>query len=160
MVDAPAAVRTASPATGSGAAPGDVSPAAGAFLRLVADPTRRRIFFRLMAGELCNCEMVDALGLPQNLISHHLRQLREAGLVRTRRDPEDARWVYYRVDPAALAAVQAEVAAAFAPTRLGDRQPVCGPAARGAAGVLPGDPCAADEADAGGTAGGGACAGG
>jgi ArsR family transcriptional regulator len=144
MVDAPPAVRAASlPAAGPGpgSAPGDVSPAAGAFLRLVADPTRRRIFFRLMAGELCNCEMVGALGLPQNLISHHLRQLREAGLVRTRRDPEDARWVYYRVDAAALAAVQAEVAAAFAPERLGDRQPVCGPAARSAAGALPEDPC-------------------
>src|SRR5215207_10695575 len=132
MVDAPAAVRT-DPLT---AAPdpdaGDVSPAAGAFLRLVADPTRRRIFLRLMAGELCNCELVDTLGLPQNLISHHLRQLRQAGLVRARRDPEDARWVYYRVDPAALAAVQAEIAAAFAPARLGDRQPECGPAARSA----------------------------
>jgi len=142
MVDAPTAVRPATPATGSDPAGGDVSPAAGAFLRLVADPTRRRIFFRLMAGELCNCEMVDALGLPQNLISHHLRQLRQAGLVRTRRDPEDARWVYYRVDPAAVAAVQAEVAAAFAPERLGDRQPVCGPAARGAAtGKPPEAPC-------------------
>jgi DNA-binding transcriptional ArsR family regulator len=133
----------------------DVSPAAGAFLRLVADPTRRRIFFRLMAGELCNCELVDALGLPQNLISHHLRQLRRAGLVRTRRDPEDARWVYYRVDPTALAAVQTEVAAAFAPDRLGDRKPVCGPAARSlTAGALPGDPCESDGPDAGG----GACA--
>jgi ArsR family transcriptional regulator len=153
MVDALATARDAPAAAGAGAE--DVSPAAGAFLRLVADPTRRRIFFRLMAGELCNCELVDVLGLPQNLISHHLRQLREAGLVRTRRDPEDARWVYYRVDRAALAAVQAEVAAAFAPERLGHRQPVCGPAAKGAAdAVLPGDPCPSDGA----AAGGGACA--
>jgi DNA-binding transcriptional ArsR family regulator len=119
---------------------GDVSPAAGAFLRLVADPTRRRIFFRLMGGEVCNCELVDVLGLPQNLISHHLKQLRGAGLVRARRDSEDARWVYYRVDPAALAAVHAEVAAAFAPERLRDRQPVCGPAARGATGEAAADP--------------------
>ena len=146
MVDAPAAARPLLPATGPDPDAGDVSPAAGAFLRLVADPTRRRIFFRLMAGELCNCEMVDALGLPQNLISHHLRQLRQAGLVRTRRDPEDARWVYYRVDPAALAAVQAEIAAAFAPGRLGDRLPVCGPAARSAAGTLPEAPGGADAA--------------
>jgi ArsR family transcriptional regulator, arsenate/arsenite/antimonite-responsive transcriptional repressor len=133
MVDAPPAVRPGAPAAAPRGSDADLSPSAGAFLRLVADPTRRRIFFRLMAGELCNCEMVDALGLPQNLISHHLRQLREAGLVRTRRDPEDARWVYYRVDPAALASVQAEIAAAFAPERLGDRQPACGPAARSAA---------------------------
>jgi DNA-binding transcriptional ArsR family regulator len=154
MVDAPVVGRREPAATAGGTEAEDVSPAAGAFLRLVADPTRRRIFFRLMAGELCNCEMVDALGLPQNLISHHLRQLRLAGLVRTRRDPEDARWVYYRVDPAALAAVQTEVAAAFAPERLGDRQPVCGPAAQGAAGALPGDPCEPDGPDAGG----GACA--
>ena len=62
----------------------DVSIEAGAFLRLMADPTRRRIFLALMAGETGNCEMVGLLGLPQNLISHHLRQLRRRFAVRNR----------------------------------------------------------------------------
>jgi len=107
---------------------GDLTPTAAGFLRLVADPTRRRIFLRLMDGETCNCELVQLLALPQNLISHHLRQLREAGLVRTRRDAQDQRWVYYAVDREVLARVHQEVAGLFDPARLGERAPRCGPA--------------------------------
>ena len=100
-----------------------------AFLKLLADPTRRRIFLLLMRGETCNCEMTGLLGLSQNLISHHLRALREAGLVRSRRDEQDARWVYYRIDREALAQARQEIATLFDPARLGERVPDCGPAA-------------------------------
>jgi len=103
--------------------------AAGAqFLRLMADPTRRRIFLQLMEGETCNCEMAGLLGLPQNLISHHLRQLRQSGFLRARRDARDQRWVYYWVDPEALDAVNEELSGLFNPERLGERIPQCGPA--------------------------------
>jgi DNA-binding transcriptional ArsR family regulator len=98
------------------------------FLRLMADPTRRAIFLELMKGETCNCEMVRLLGLPQNLISHHLGQLRRSGLVRARRDPQDQRWVYYSVDREALAHVWENFNALFDPARLGQRLPDCGPA--------------------------------
>jgi DNA-binding transcriptional ArsR family regulator len=101
------------------------------FLKLMADPTRRRIFLELMKGETCNCEMAGLLSLPQNLISHHLRQLRQAGLIRARRDERDQRWIYYWVDRDALARVHAELTWLFAPTRLGERVPDCGPFARG-----------------------------
>jgi ArsR family transcriptional regulator len=101
-----------------------------AFLKLLADPTRRRIFLLLMRGETCNCELTGLLGLPQNLISHHLRALREAGLVRSRRDEQDARWIYYWVDREALARVHGELAVLFDPARLGEREAQCGPAAR------------------------------
>ncbi len=130
MIDALVVTRSEGPPAAPPAPAGDVSAGTAAFLRLVADPTRRRIFLRLMAGELCNCEMVDVLDLPQNLISHHLRQLREAGLVSARRDADDQRWIYYRVNPDALASAHAELAAVFTPQRLGNREPVCGPAAR------------------------------
>ena len=103
----------------------DTSPAAAAFLRLMADPTRRRIFLRLMEGETCNCELVDFLGLPQNLISHHLRQLRRSGLIRARRDEHDQRWIYYAVDREVLARVHQEIMLAFDPLRLGERTPAC-----------------------------------
>jgi DNA-binding transcriptional ArsR family regulator len=83
-------------------APADASAELSGFLKLMADPTRRRIFLVLMNGETCNCEMVGLLGLPQNLISHHLRQLRQAGLIRARRDAVDRRWIYYAVDREAL----------------------------------------------------------
>src|SRR6266699_2775578 len=106
----------------------DVSPRAPAsalsetgaeFLRLMADPTRRRIFLHLMGGEVCNCELVGQLGLAQNLISHHLRQLRQAGLVRARRDDRDQRWVYYTVDRDSLARAHQQIATLFDPVRLG-----------------------------------------
>jgi DNA-binding transcriptional ArsR family regulator len=100
------------------------------FLRLVSDPTRRRIFLTLMAGEICNCELADQLGLPQNLISHHLRQFRNAGLVQGRRDAVDQRWIYYRVDAEKLAQIHQELNGLFDPASIGDRTAECGPSSR------------------------------
>jgi DNA-binding transcriptional ArsR family regulator len=111
-----------------GQPPVDLSEAAAEFLRLLADPTRRRIFLLLMGGEVCNCEMAGQLGLTQNLISHHLRQLRRAGLIRARRDERDQRWIYYAIDREALGRVHQEIGALFDPNRLGERVPNCGPA--------------------------------
>lgn len=95
----------------------------------MADPTRRKIFLQLMNGEICNCQMVQLLDLPQNLISHHLRQLRQAGLIRARRDTQDQRWIYYAADREALARVHREMTMLFDPARVGERVPQCGPAA-------------------------------
>lgn len=107
----------------------DIAPAGAALLKLLANPTRRRIFLSLMRGETCNCELTQELGLTQNLISHHVEQLREAGLVRERRDATDARWIYYTVDPDALAAAW-DALSPFNPSRIGTRAPDCGPAAQ------------------------------
>ena len=49
-------------------------------------PNRLRIFAQLMRGDTCNCELVEQLAMPANLLSHHLRVLSEAGLVDARRD--------------------------------------------------------------------------
>ena len=106
--------------------PVDVDAAAATFLKLLADPTRRQIFLLLMRGETCNCELAAALDVPQNLVSHHVRRLREAGLIHENRDPYDARWIHYTVDPAALATAWQALAAAFDPARLSDRVPACG----------------------------------
>ena len=105
----------------------DLSDDAASFLRLLADPTRRRIFLLVMDGEVCNCEMAGQLGLAQNLISHHLRQLRQAGLIRARRDERDQRWIYYAIDRDMLGRVHHEIGALFDPSRLGERVPDCGP---------------------------------
>ena len=106
----------------------ELSDAAADFLRLLADPTRRRIFLLLMGGEVCNCEMAGQLGLAQNLISHHLRQLRQAGLIRARRDERDQRWIYYAIDQDALRRIHREIGTVFDPDRVGERVPDCGPA--------------------------------
>lgn len=111
------------------APPSDVSAGVANFFRLMADPTRRQIFLELMKGETCNCEMAGLLGISQNLISHHLRQLRRAGLIRARRDASDQRWIYYTIDPEVLGGIHQELRTLFDPSRLGEREPDCGPAA-------------------------------
>jgi DNA-binding transcriptional ArsR family regulator len=75
-------------------------------LRALADDTRLRIFSLLTKAELCVCEIEDVLDLSQSLVSNHLAVLRRAGLVESRRDAEDARWVFYRANPAAAAALR------------------------------------------------------
>jgi DNA-binding transcriptional ArsR family regulator len=117
------------PIVSSGPAVPDASAGLARFLKLLADPTRRRIFLVLMRGETCNCELTDLLGLPQNLISHHLRALREANLVRARRDARDARWIYYSVQRDELGALGSEFQTLFSPLALQERSPQCGPAA-------------------------------
>ena len=51
-----------------------------------ADPTRIRILNLLVAGELCVCDLVELLDLPQSTVSRHLRYLHRAGLVEVARD--------------------------------------------------------------------------
>lgn len=51
-----------------------------------ADPTRIRILSALAAGELCVCDLVDILGLPQPAVSRHLAYLRRMGLVDATRE--------------------------------------------------------------------------
>lgn len=71
--------------------------------KALADPTRVAIVNRLAgAGELCVCELTAALGLAQPTISHHLRLLRQAGLVEVRRS---GTWAYYRLVPEAVEAL-------------------------------------------------------
>lgn len=51
-----------------------------------ADPTRIRILSALAAGELCVCDIVELLGIPQPTVSRHLAYLRRSGLVEVTRD--------------------------------------------------------------------------
>jgi DNA-binding transcriptional ArsR family regulator len=105
----------------------DVSESAARLLKLLADPTRRRLFLALTEGETCNCELSEGLGLAQNLVSHHIRQLREAGFVRERRDAADARWIYYRLDADALADAWQSLDWLVNPARIRERTPICPP---------------------------------
>ena len=104
----------------------DVDQARLRLLRALADPTRYRIFTLLLRGETCNCELGEALGLTSNLVSHHLRQLREVGLVREHRDPSDGRWLHLTVEPAGLAAARTLLLDLFGAGALSERTPACG----------------------------------
>ena len=59
-----------------------------------ADPTRIRILNLLAAGELCVCDIVDILRLPQPTVSRHLAYLRRTELVEATRE---ARFAHYRL---------------------------------------------------------------
>jgi ArsR family transcriptional regulator len=75
-----------------------------ALLGAVAHPRRLALVAALARRELCASDLVDLLGLPQPLVSHHLAAPRQAGVVRDRRD---AHWVYYSLAPEALAELRA-----------------------------------------------------
>ncbi len=77
-------------------------------LKAAADPCRLRILKLLKEGELCVCEIMTALDRRQSSTSHHLSVLREAELVRERRD---GKWSYYRLADGAVVEMlkQAEV---------------------------------------------------
>ncbi len=62
-----------------------------------------------------------------NLISHHLKALRDAGLVDAQRDPQDARWIYSSINHQALQQLRAELASFLDPARIQPRTPACGP---------------------------------
>jgi DNA-binding transcriptional ArsR family regulator len=83
----------------------------GACLRLLGEENRMRIFALLTKGEFCVCEIEDTTGLSQSLVSNHLAALRRAGLVESRRDDEDARWVFYRACPEAASDLRERLAA-------------------------------------------------
>ena len=68
-------------------------------LRALAEPLRWRIVELLAEEELCVCHIVEELAVPQPLVSHHLRILRDASLVDTERYRY---WTYYRLRPDAL----------------------------------------------------------
>ncbi|MCE2530444.1 MAG: helix-turn-helix transcriptional regulator [Acidimicrobiia bacterium] len=71
---------------------------------VLADPTRLRLLSLIGAkGEACAaCEMVEPLGVSQPTVSHHLKILRQAGLVVSEKR---GRWVYYRTVAQRLAAL-------------------------------------------------------
>lgn len=80
--------------------------------KALADPTRVAIVSRLASGEVCCvCDLTDAFELSQPTVSHHLRVLRDAGLVEAERR---GTFAYYWLVPEAMGRLQG----IFAPTAL------------------------------------------
>ena len=64
--------------------------------KALADETRLRILSLLLSeGELCVCDLIAALQLPQSTVSRHLAYLRKTGWVNDRRCGV---WMYYSID--------------------------------------------------------------
>jgi ArsR family transcriptional regulator, arsenate/arsenite/antimonite-responsive transcriptional repressor / arsenate reductase (thioredoxin) len=108
-------------------------------VRLLADPVRWRLMRELARGDQRVRELVVATGQPQNLVSYHLRQLRDGGLVAARRSNFDGRDIYYSMDLAGCSRALAAAASSLhpglgflpgtSPVRPAAREPVR-PAAR------------------------------
>jgi len=66
--------------------------------KALSDETRLRLLALIKDGELCVCDLMAVLDLPQSTVSRHLAYLRNAGLVEDRRQGV---WMFYRLSPRA-----------------------------------------------------------
>ncbi|MBL3700270.1 ArsR/SmtB family transcription factor [Leucobacter luti] len=72
--------------------------------KALGDPTRVKLLLLIAAsesGEMCACDLTEPVGLSQPTVSHHMKQLVEAGLVARE---QRGKWAYYRPTTAALSA--------------------------------------------------------
>jgi ArsR family transcriptional regulator, arsenate/arsenite/antimonite-responsive transcriptional repressor len=82
-----------------------------AAFKALADPTRVAIVNRLSTvPEVCVCDLTAAFELSQPTVSHHLRILRDAGLIEANRQ---GTWAYYRLVPAAIDRLRGVFEASF-----------------------------------------------
>jgi arsenate reductase (thioredoxin) len=93
--------------------------------RALGDPLRWRIVELLASEQLCVAHLAEELGIGQPLVSHHLKVLREAGLI----EPDRYRyWTYYRLHPGALVRLAATLGllARSSPSGTACRRPIAG----------------------------------
>ncbi len=85
----------------------DTIAAQAEFFKALSDPARIAIVYALSGGELCNCELMTVMGMPQTAISHHMKVLKYAGIVTDRRN---GKWIHYKLtDNKALQALGIDV---------------------------------------------------
>lgn len=78
----------------------------------LSDETRLELVERLRTGERCVCELMDHLDAAQSRLSFHLKVLRDAGIVDSRKE---GRWAYYWLKPEAFEEIS-ELIKVMAPT--------------------------------------------
>jgi ArsR family transcriptional regulator len=65
------------------------------FFKILGDPTRCRIIFALLEHEMCVCDLAYLLSMTKSSISHQLSKMRQAGMVKCRREGKE---IYYSLD--------------------------------------------------------------
>lgn len=65
------------------------------FYKALGDEVRLKILHMLSEQEMCVCEIIDKLDMSQPAVSHHLKILRQAGLVK---DSREGKWIYYSLN--------------------------------------------------------------
>jgi protein-tyrosine-phosphatase/DNA-binding transcriptional ArsR family regulator len=109
-------------------APSGQAAAPPAFVRLVAHPVRWKLLTELADSDYRVRELVTRVGESQNLVSYHLRLLRDGGLITATRSSFDGRDSYYRLDLDRCASALAETGAALHPALRRDAAPPPPPA--------------------------------
>jgi ArsR family transcriptional regulator, arsenate/arsenite/antimonite-responsive transcriptional repressor len=105
VLDTGAVVPCCPPITAGELSQADAEKMAGMF-KALSDPVRLRLFSKVASspgGEACVCDISD-VGVSQPTVSHHLKKLREAGLLTSERR---GTWVYYQVAPSVVAVMSA-----------------------------------------------------
>ena len=65
------------------------------FFKIMGDSTRCKLLFALLQNEMCVCDLANVLSMTKSSISHQLRKMKEAGMVKSRRS---GKTVYYSLD--------------------------------------------------------------
>lgn len=75
------------------------------FFKAISDPARVRIIYALKDGELCVCQLMQIMDMPQTVVSHHLKVLKYAGIIN---DQRAGKWIYYSlIDSRAVSVLDA-----------------------------------------------------
>ncbi|TAK13657.1 MAG: ArsR family transcriptional regulator [Anaerolineae bacterium] len=96
-------------------------------LKVLADSQRLQILNLIIEGTHTSRALSAATGLSKNLLSHHLKTLKDAGLVKVDRDPLDQRWQYHTPDSHRLTEVQFLLSHFLHPARIQPRSGIYGP---------------------------------
>lgn len=67
--------------------------------KALGDPKRAMIVDMLSCGELCACKILEKFDMSQSTLSHHMKLLRECGLVNAR---DEGKWTYYTLNDKAI----------------------------------------------------------
>lgn len=67
--------------------------------KALGDPKRAKIVDMLSCGELCACDILEKFEMSQSTLSHHMKLLRECGIVKAR---NEGKWTHYSLDEATI----------------------------------------------------------
>lgn len=79
-------------------------------LKALSDPKRLKITDMLSCGEICACQILDYFQITQPTLSHDMKVLMDAGIVKSRREGKN---IYYRLDEDSLAELNQTLALIF-----------------------------------------------
>lgn len=65
------------------------------YFKALSETTRLKIVIILLKGEQCVCKIIDEMQLSQPAVSHHMKILKQAGLVKARRE---GKWIHYSLN--------------------------------------------------------------